>query len=78
MSAHTGGVSGKYPIRSLTWMGFSKTSKPATLTDPVVGAMNPVMIFIVVVLPAPLGPRKPTISPFLTEKLRFLTAVIAP
>ena len=37
--------------------------KPATVTSPDVGCSRPESIFKVVVLPAPLGPRKPTISP---------------
>jgi hypothetical protein len=32
-------------------------------------------IRIVVLLPAPFGPKKPTISPFATSKLRLLIAV---
>jgi len=35
---------------------------------PEVGAVNPEIIRIVVVFPAPFGPRKPTISPFFTSK----------
>ena len=36
------------------------------------------MSFMVVVLPAPLGPRNPVTTPGLTEKLRSSTATIAP
>ncbi len=42
---------------------LSKTSKPSTVTVPLVAGMKPVMMRMVVVLPAPLGPRKPRISP---------------
>src|SRR3954471_4406077 len=42
---------------------------------PAVGGMKLARILIVVVLPAPFGPRKPTISPFSTSKLRSLIAV---
>src|SRR6266566_3494308 len=38
-------------------------TNPATSTRPVVGWSRPVSIFSVVVFPAPLGPRNPTISP---------------
>ena len=36
---------------------------------------SPVIILIVVVFPAPLGPKKPTISLALPLKLRWLTTV---
>src|SRR5258708_40241250 len=39
------------------------TSWPPTVTRPVVGSERPARIRIVVVLPAPFGPRKPKISP---------------
>ena len=42
---------------------------------PEVAGRNPVRIRIVVLLPAPLGPRNPTISPFSTSKLRSRIAV---
>src|SRR5262249_55702683 len=38
-------------------------SKPATVARPVVGARRPHSILMVVVLPAPLGPRNPKICP---------------
>ncbi len=43
--------------------GDSNRSLPATVTVPLVGGRNPVIMRIVVVLPAPLGPSMPTISP---------------
>ncbi len=42
--------------------------------EPLVGVMNPAIIRMVVDLPAPLGPRKPSTSPGSTEKLRSSTA----
>src|SRR5262249_2405589 len=39
---------------------WERTSKPATRAEPAVAGREPVRIRIVVVLPAPLGPRKPT------------------
>src|SRR5437016_4515128 len=38
-------------------------AKPATATRPLVGYSSPASILSVVVLPAPLGPRHPTVSP---------------
>ncbi len=45
---------------------------------PLVGASRPRMTRIVVLLPAPLGPRKPVTWPGRTVKLRPSTAVTAP
>src|SRR5271167_35656 len=53
-------------------------SKPPTIARPDVGRSNPVRILIVVVLPAPLGPKKPNISPGATAKLMPSTAVASP
>src|SRR5690606_12211074 len=61
-----------------TPMGSSKTSHPLTSAVPDVGAMKQVRIFIVVVLPAPLGPRKPSTSPRLTSKEAVRSAVKEP
>ena len=52
--------------------------EPATLADPLVGGMYPVRIRIVVVFPAPLGPRKPRISPLGTSNEMSSTAVMRP
>src|SRR5882762_1666807 len=53
-------------------------SRPATVTRPEVAAVNPAIIRMVVVLPAPFGPRNPTISPFPTVKDRSWMIVLAP
>src|SRR5215472_13717119 len=45
---------------------------------PLVGAARPSSIRSVVVLPAPLGPRKPVTRPGPTSKLKPSTAVTAP
>ena len=45
---------------------------------PSVGGSSPVSIFIVVVLPQPLEPRKPKISPRSMRKLTWSTAVKVP
>ena len=56
----------------------SDMSYPPMVTVPLVGGVYPVMIFIVVDFPAPLGPRKPRISPCLTEKDNPVTAGKSP
>src|ERR1041385_746440 len=58
--------------------GADCTSWPQTRTVPEVGARKPVIIFMVVDLPAPLGPRKPSTSPRLTENETLSTARIGP
>ena len=50
-------------MRFLTSRGCSRTSNPATVAVPAVGGRKQVSMRMVVVLPAPLGPRKPTIWP---------------
>src|SRR3712207_6955689 len=42
---------------------FRSLAEPSTSTRPRVGATSPSSMRMVVVLPAPLGPRKPQISP---------------
>src|SRR6266850_1444437 len=59
-------------------MGAVTTSWPPTLTFPSDGGMNPVIIRIVVDLPAPLGPRKPNTSPRSTVKEILFTASLGP
>ena len=61
-------------MRRLTSKGDSNTSNPATRAVPEVGGKKPVSIRIVVVLPAPLGPRNPSTSPALSSKLSAFTA----
>ena len=53
-------------------------SKPATMPVPDVGLLSPHSIRMAVVLPAPLAPRKPNISPGRTEKEMWSTAVKVP
>src|SRR5215472_9998651 len=59
-------------------MGCSTMSKPPTVTVPSEGGINPVIIRIVVDLPAPFGPRKPSTSPRSTENEMPSTARLAP
>src|SRR5271154_659222 len=63
-------------MRFFTSIGSSRTSKPATVAVPAVGGMKHVNMRIVVVLPAPFGPRKPTICPFAMAKEMWSTAVL--
>src|SRR6476661_4838105 len=63
-------------MRFLTSMGFSNTSNPATLAVPDVGGRKQVRTRMVVVFPAPFGPRKPTICPFSTSKEMLSTATV--
>ena len=53
-------------------------SWPLTRMRPDVGFSNPAIMRIVVVLPAPFGPRKPWISPGATLRLTPSTAVKLP
>src|SRR6266849_6597634 len=78
-------------MRRFTSIGFSWTSRPHTETLPALGGMKPVIMRIVVDLPAPLGPRNPSTSPLPTSNetpstarfgpkdlLRFSTLITAP
>src|SRR2546422_11734081 len=55
-----------------------RTSRPSTWAEPPLSGRSPVSILMTVVLPLPLGPRKPNISPFSTRKLTSFTAVKLP
>ena len=48
------------------------------MIDPEVGTPSVVIILMVVVLPAPFGPRNPHTSPSSTSKLMSSTAFIPP
>ena len=58
--------------RKLAWRRWGRC--PATSRLPPLGWIRPLSILSVVVLPAPLAPRKPTISPGSIEKLSSRTA----
>ena len=66
------------PTRRRTSAGRDPTSSPATVARPPVGASRVARIRIVVVLPAPLGPRNPKNSPAPTEKSMLSTATVPP
>src|SRR5947207_14158891 len=72
------GRSGMKPSDALALSGSVARSWPFTRMRPEVGLSRPAMIRIVVVLPAPFGPRKPWISPGATSRLTPSTAVKAP
>ena len=63
-----------YPIRRRTPAGSARRSQPATSASPAVGVSSVVSMRRVVVLPAPLGPRKPAISPRRTARSTPRTA----
>src|SRR5216684_375701 len=65
-------------MRRFTSIGFSCTSRPHTETAPALGGMNPVIMRMVVDLPAPLGPRNPSTSPLPTPKETPSTASFGP
>ena len=51
-------------------------SNPATVALPPVGVRKQVSMRMVVVFPAPFGPRKPTICPLCTSNEIWSTAVV--
>src|SRR5215813_5794750 len=61
-------------MRLRTPTGSASRSAPATVALPDVGRSSVVSMRSVVVLPAPLGPRKPTISPSATARSTPRTA----
>src|SRR5689334_25428516 len=72
------GRSGMNPSRCFAPIGSASRSTPATDTSPAVGRRLPAIIRSVVVLPAPLGPRKPNSSPRGTSRSILSTAVNEP
>src|SRR3984893_1024389 len=63
-------------MRFLTSSGCSRTSNTATLPDQEVGGRKQGSTRMVVVLPAPLGPRNPTMPPFSTSNEMLSTATV--
>src|SRR2546429_5794986 len=61
-----------------TLSGSRRTSYPATRAVPLVGCVRVVIIRTVVVLPAPLGPSRPSTVAGGTAKLTPSTAVLSP
>src|SRR5881392_3024580 len=54
----------------------SRTSTPNKYAAPLVAFTNPSSTFIVVVFPAPFGPRKPNTSPACTLRFRSFKATL--
>ena len=66
------------PITRRTDIGSAVTEKPATRPSPEVGLRSVARNRMVVLLPAPLGPMKPKVSPLPIVKLRSSTAMKSP
>src|SRR5947207_13451904 len=60
------------------WRTWVCRSNPPTRTLPAVGNKSPQTSLMVVVFPAPLGPRKANSSPGSIRRLRRSTAVLLP
>ena len=65
---------GTRPIIALVLRKSLIISKPSTVTDPDEGEIMPQIVEIKVVLPAPFGPKRASISPLLISKLTALRA----
>ena len=63
------------PMDLRTWFGSLQISKPLTVAEPDVGFRIVQSMLMVVVLPAPFGPRSPKISPDSTAMSNLSTAV---
>src|SRR5438309_8023400 len=63
-------------LRTSFWPAFG--SRPSSSMEPLVGLSKVVSILMVVVFPAPLGPRNAKISPSSTSNETSLTAVKEP
>ncbi len=66
------------PATRRTSEAWLTTSKPPTVARPEVGRASVVKILIVVLLPAPFGPKNPKIFPASTRKPIPWTAVTFP
>src|SRR6267143_214214 len=67
-----------HPIRCFTCIGSRRTLNPATYASPSVMSARPVSNLIIVVLPAPFGPRRPKTVPEATFRVTWSTAVSFP
>src|SRR5262245_18604171 len=70
------GCSRSAPHRARISSGCFSVSKPSTSAFPDVGSSKPSSMRIVVVLPEPLGPRKPKTIPFGTSMFNASTALV--
>ena len=51
------------PARARRYIGSRVTSRPSNKTEPPSASIRPMVMRKLVVLPAPLGPSRPTTSP---------------
>ena len=51
------------PARARRYIGSLVTSRSSKMTEPPSASIKPIVIRKLVVLPAPLGPSRPTTSP---------------
>src|SRR3984893_18960069 len=66
------------PSWQTRWGASLATSRPSNRISPALAGFKPEIISNSVVLPAPLGPPMPRISPSATSRLKSLTAASAP
>ncbi len=66
------------PMLRRTSSRWRTTSNPATVAEPAVGIASVHSMLIVVVLPAPFGPRNPKVSPRKTSNSTPATATRSP
>src|SRR3990172_10630605 len=66
------------PLAETTWGSLPPMSSPRKTTFPELGEWKPVMRLNTVVLPEPLGPMRPNISPSCTARSRLETAARPP
>src|SRR5205823_13874480 len=66
------------PIRCFTCIGSRRTLNPATYASPSVMSVRQVSNLIIVVLPAPFGPRRPKTVSEATFRVTWSTAVSLP
>src|SRR5204863_4618303 len=72
--SYRGSSSGRTPITRFTASSSRSRGWPSIVASPSVGRSRPVSILIVVLLPAPFGPRKPKKRPRATRKEMWSTA----
>ena len=78
MKSYRSGLSGMYASCRLHVSGSSRMEVPQTVISPLSNGRMPVTAFRVVVLPAPLCPMKPQISPGAMCSDRSSTAFLSP
>ena len=66
------------PSRARWYIGMRVTSRPSNQTSPSSGVIIPMVERKLVVLPAPFGPSRPTISAASTSKLTPSTTLRRP